>query len=61
MNFVLKENFFSLKNFMDIHSESLFKYLKKIRDALRNHINGCEVLKITFYLFLFVLFLKKEM
>ena len=43
MNLVLKENIFSLKNLVEIHSGNLFKYIKKIRDALRNHIYQCEV------------------
>ena len=43
MNFVLKDNIFSLKNLIDIHSEKLINFLKKIRDALKVHVNGCEV------------------
>lgn len=43
MNFVLKDNIFSLKNLVDIHSEKLINFLKKIRDALKVHVNGCEV------------------
>lgn len=43
MNIVLKENILSLKNFVDIQSEKLLTHLKRIKDALKIHINGCEV------------------
>lgn len=43
MNFVLRDNIFSLKNLIDIHSEKLIIFFKKIRDALKVHVNGCEV------------------
>lgn len=44
MNLVLKENILSIKNFMDIKSENLLNYLNKIKGALKNHINNCDVL-----------------
>lgn len=44
MNIVLKENILSLKNFMDIKSENLLNYLNKIKGALKNHINSCDVI-----------------